>query len=60
MNMFNGLPMYQIVGLWKAVAQMESCAARNSMFWACVRALENLGFAGNAREFLERAARWSR
>ena len=53
-------PAYQIAGLWKAVSAAESGYARNAAFWACVEALEARGFAGNARRFLEGAARWAR
>jgi len=51
---------YQIAGIWKAAAAAESGAARNATFWACVKSLEARGFAGDARRFLEGAARWAR
>lgn len=58
MNAFNNLPMYQILQLWKAAACAPKGAARNILYWECVHALQNQGFAGNARRVLERAAAW--
>lgn len=55
---FNSLPMYQIIALWKAGAQAPKGAARNALYWQCVKALQEQGFAGNARRVLERAAAW--
>ena len=56
--MLKHIPLYQIVGLWKAGAAAPAGAARNALYWACVNALLTQGFAGNPRRVLERAARW--
>lgn len=58
MSAFNNLPLYQIVALWKAGAQAPKGAARNTLYWECVYALQNQGFAGDARRIIERAATW--
>lgn len=58
MNAFQSLPLYQIVQLWKAGACAPKGAARNALYWECVQALQNQGFAGDARRIIERAAAW--
>jgi len=54
----NNIPLYQILQLWKAGAAAPAGAARNALYWACVNALREQGFAGNPRRVLESAARW--
>ena len=58
MSNLHTAPAAQIAALWKAAASAPKGFARNEAFWACVKALEVQGFAGNARRFLERAAAW--
>ena len=53
-------PLSVIAALWRVAAAAPSSAARNSLFWECVQALESQGFAGNARRILERLAPWAR